>query len=323
MERPALPGWWRWCLAPAALVLLLPALLSLPASGAWLFLNDVSGVFFLALFVGGGTGLALAVGLARAGRRERVVLAATSLALLVPSGLWGGRSFAALAWLTLAPAFSLLLARPHRVATPLAVGGLLGTFALSVARALVEPSRPFDARADAWELATLAAGLAASVGLVAYAALARTPGARLSWRASAALLAIGVALLAASWLLGGHFAFVPIWPLGPALVLAAGLAAARGSRAIVAALALVALIGAAPAGTCTQEGWSDTGATSSAPERVSLVEVGSIGPHWASGDGFGGVHVRCGPATLALGAVWMAALFGAGLFALARSRDAW
>lgn len=322
MERPTLPGWWRATLLPPALVLLLPAFASLPASGAWLFLNDLAGVFFLALFVGAGTGIALAVGLARAGRRERVVLVATALALLIPSGLWGGRPFAALAWLTLAPAFALLVARPQRVATPLAVGGLLATFALSVARTLVEPSRPFDSEADAWELATLAAGLAASAGVVAYAALARSPTARPSARASAAMLAASVALLALSWVLGGHFAFVPLWPLAPALALAGGLAA-RPARGVAAALVVVALVGLAPGGTCEQEGWSDTGETTSAPERVSLVEAGSIGPRWASGDGFGGVHVRCGPDTLALGAAWMAALLGAGLFALARSRRAW
>ena len=122
---------------------------------------------------------------------------------------------------------------------------------------------------------------------------------------------MGALVLAASWLLGGSVFFLPVWPLGVALLLAP-FARWRAWPAGALALGGIAFAGALPAGTCVADPWSDAIPTEPVEDRRTrlalLAEAGGNGPQWSTGGGFASLRVSCPMHVLALGVMWDIAL---------------
>lgn len=319
MAAPEVPAWWRGALVAVAL-LQAPLVLgeAFPVlqgwhleSSAWTLLNAA---------IGG----ALAGSLLRRGGRDRAA-AAGGIAAALLFALASEVPFLFLAGLGPSLAVAVTLARPQRIATPLAVAGLLASL---VTLRLALLSRGPVESIPLWlrQLAFLS-GAALLAGLLLHAARARpVPSAALSPGARVGLAVGGSLLLAASWLIGGNLLFLPIWPLALALLVLPPILAWRAAPLGAAVVAGIALAGLVPVGTCAYDPWSDAvvpgreGAADARAELVTLGEAGAHGPRWASGDGFGGYAVRCPTHVDALGAAWDVALVGAVAFAAVRGQ---
>ncbi|HWH09380.1 MAG TPA: hypothetical protein VNX21_09280, partial [Candidatus Thermoplasmatota archaeon] len=283
MQRPEVPGWWRWPVAAAALLLVSFSLEGLPggllprALQDWLVL--VHAAYLLAPLGAG----ALALGMWDGSRRDRAFMLGGVAAAVLVSALAGLPGMA----LALAGAFvplALVAARPHLLATPLALAATAAFLVL----AFLARDRPVDAALGGMEVARLAAGLAAALGLAAYALLARpAPAVRgLSRRARLAVVGAGAALLLLSFLLGGQLlVFFPLWPLALAALVVPALARWRAAPGAAALVLGVLAAGALPLGTCSFASWSDAVPPGGQPPPrdapVQLHEVGTRGPFWS------------------------------------------
>lgn len=317
MERPTLPRWWRGAVMAAAALSLFPFLFHVLPTGR---LQEYG--FLLQALAGVVLGGALAAGMVRRGGADRIaagfgILAAFAHAVVTSN------PFALLSGLGITIPCALLVARRDWPPAPLAIGGFLVQV---VGLAALMGSRGPYGEQPAWPEALAAAGaLAIAVGLIAFAARATPEAPRpLGSAGRLALVAAGVALLALSWLVGGHLFFLPVWPLALALLVVPPLARWKAWPAGAVVVASVALVGAFPAGVCTADPWSDAIVPGQAPdadarlELVTLAEAGGIGPNWQSGGGFTGLRVSCPLPVVALGTAWIGALVVAALVAARR-----
>lgn len=306
MQRPEVPRAWRLATGGAGAILLLGA-----ATG------DAPNVYSPVLL--GIVGLALAFAMAR-GRTRDQLAAFAGIGIAIIFAIVTQDPFGILFGLGIGVPAALVAARPHPIATFVTAIGLGVTlFGLSL---LLRERGPMTADLEMRGLIISLSFVALALGLVLHAALARSEVrgaafAGLSRRALVSYVALGAILLGLAWLMGGYvIGFLPIWPFALAALVLPPAISWRAWPAGAIAVAVVALAGAAPVGTCTADPFSDAigpgdPAADARPRLVLLGEVGTRGPDWASGDGFSGERVTCAPLLLGLGAGWAIALVGA------------
>lgn len=318
MDRPAVPAWWRPALVAAAALALLPGLFSFVSTRASSWLDPLFALLFLGSPL---VGIPLGVSLARRGGRD-AAWAAVGLAAALAFAFVQEGPVGFLQGLGLTMPAAVLLARPMPAPTAMAVAGLLGRFALLAA--LQRDRGPYRPPG----LLELAAGYGTALLLagafLAYAVLARPSDERRPSGRRGAVAAVlgGAILLALSFLVGGHWMFLPLWPLPVALVAFPALAARREApHAALAALGVLAA-GMLPLATCAVDPWSDAvipGVDERAdarPERVLLATLGGSGASWATGGGFTGERVECPAWAAGAGVAWDVALVAASLAAV-------
>lgn len=295
MQRPDVPAGWRLGVAAAGLLLLSLLLLgdaftSAPPAG------------FLVVGVG------LALGMLQGDRRDRLAMAG-GLGFAVIVGLVTRSHLAFLASVGIGMPVALAAARPHAVATPLAVIAA-GALVLAFANATRYPlERGIYGAPRDWIFGAIIGALA--IALLSHAALARSaPTPRAPRWQRYALVAVGYALLAASWALGGAIADITLWPLGIAALVVPALVRARRFPAQAALVAAIALAGAFPAATCERvyEGPYVGEPVPPLAQTTTLAQAMGRGPASPDGELF---SVRCGGPVLAAGLAWAIALVAA------------